>query len=365
MAKKQYIAKIYAPDGTTLRRAFTTERPTDNLPHLKNDPNFSSRINGGFGECVLDLKLPFDDFDEGTTIDFMNVVKIYAITPTRPKGIQIYGGFISKYEPYIDKEEGVRVTALGFVSLTSFSFYKNGTNFSVVHTENDPEAIGRAIIDHVNTVYTDSLLSYSDDTTDTVGTDVTFTFEDQKWFDALKKVGELAGAGWWWKIDEQGKYWLKQKPSEATHTFTLGDDVVSLAAPKNSEKVVNDVQVRRSGDTATDYSDTDSITAFGTRSKILTDSSIGDETTADQRGQKEVADNKDEKIQATIVVGAPYEIETIKVGDTCKVRGFRKANTFFSSNMLIVGVNYLGDTVRLELEEHGGNFALELRSLVG
>lgn len=365
--KKSFIVKIYASDGSTLRKVLTNERPSDtSLPYLKNVPQFRSRINGGFGECVLDLAYPFDDFSEGTVVDFMNIVKIYAVVNNA--GTQtstlIYTGFISKYTPYIESgSEGVRVVCLGLVSLLSFSYYKNGTSFTVTHSSDDPETIGRAIIDHVNSIYTASLLSYTDDTTDPVGTAVSITFNDQKWFDALKKTGELAGAGWWWKIDESGTYWLKAKPSAATHTFTIGKNVVRLTAPKDSEKIVNDIQVRGDGVTTDDF-DSTSQTDYGVRTKIITDSQLKDTNATSQRANKEIEDHKDPTIAAPVEIDSSYDIESIKVGETCRIRNFRKANTFFSSNMQIIGVHYLGDTVRLELDEHPADFGLELERFV-
>src|SRR4051812_44224611 len=107
--QKTYLVKIYDQDGTTLLKKFTSDRPDDSSAMcVKNAPTFATRINGAQGECVLDIKAPFDDFSEGTTIDFMNVVKIYAITiddsvtpPTQAVTL-IYTGFMSKYEPYIE-----------------------------------------------------------------------------------------------------------------------------------------------------------------------------------------------------------------------------------------------------------------------
>ena len=333
---------------------------------LKNSPSFSSQINGGYGECILDLDVAFDSFSEGTNINFMNIVKIYAVDTTNVRGRLIYTGFISKYTPYIDSksEEGVRVTVLGMVSALALSYYKNGTNFAVTHSAQDPETIGRAIVDHYNTIYSGSLLTYDGDSTDAVGATVSFVFTDQKWIDALKKTGELAGTDWWWKIDETGKYWLKAKPSAATHVFTIGRDIVTIEATKDSEKVVNDVQVRRTGGTATDYSDATSQVTYGKRTKILSDTSMSDVTTANQRGNKEIADFKDSKVKATVTVNNTYDIESVKVGETCRISSYDYANTFFGTNMFIAAVHYSADSIRIELEQQGVQFGKELDTFV-
>lgn len=373
-----YTIKAYDQDGSTRLANYNTQRPEGSTTgYVKSAPTFKSQINGGYGECVIDLALPFDDFGEGTTINFMNIVKIYAAkvdddTLTQSETL-IYTGFISKYEPYIDGpgDEGVRVTLLGLVSLTALSYYKSGSAFAVTHTAADPSAIGQAIITHFNTIYGGSLLSYTGGSIDSVGTNVTFTFTDQTWAAALKKAWELSGTNWWWKIDASGVYYLKQKPSTATHTFTIGKDIARINAPKDSEKVVNDVQVRRTGGTASNFSDSTSQSTFGTgspatgkRTRIIDDTSIADATTATQRGNKEINDNKDEKITTSMEINTNYDIESVEVGETCKIRNFDGSSTFFDDNMMIVAVQYNGDTITIELEEQTANLGNELSSLI-
>jgi hypothetical protein len=357
MQQKEYTIHIFGSDGST----FVKNLPPETLKNKA--PEFRSKINGGYSECVLDLNLPFDDFDEGTSIDFMNIVDIYAIDSENPRGRRIYRGFISKYEPYIEASEGVRVTLLGLVSLLSFSYYKNGANFEVVHAAADPEAIMRAIIDHFNTIYSGTLITYDNDTTDTVGENVSITYTDTIWSEALKKAAELADDGWWWKIDENGYLWLKAKPSTSTHTFTIGKDIDAITAPKDCEKVVNDVVVRYDGGTATD-DDATSIAAFGTRSEIVSDTMLKDATAGTQRAAKEIGDNKDEKVKAVVTINNNYDLESIKAGETCRILNVRKGSAFFGDNMQIVAVQYMGDTVRIELAEEPANFASELDSFV-
>ncbi len=364
--QKEFTVQIFDQDGTTFLKSIPSAL-------LKSPPTFQSKINGGLGECVLDLNLPFDDFDEGVSINYMNITDVYAVDADNPRGRRIYRGFISRYEPYLDStgNEGVRVTLLGLVSLLSFSHYMDGSSFTVTHSTNDPETIGRAVVDHFGTIYDGSLVAYSDDTTDPVGTNVSITFTDQKWFDAIKKTGELAGEGWWWKIDENGLYWLKAKPSTATHLFTIGGTIDSLRITKDSEKVANDVYVRRSGGTETHYADATSQSTYGTgnpatgrRTKIVSASELTDVNAADQRGNKELADNKDAKVAVQFAVNAKYDLESIKVGETCSILNVTKGSTLFNANMLIVALTYNGSVVSVEVEQQSSNFGLELQNFI-
>lgn len=375
--QKLYAAKVFDQDGTTFLSNLTTGHPADStLPHLKNVPTFRSRINGGLGECVLDLHYPFDAFD-ADVVNFLNIVEIHASKVDEDSmttvSDQIYKGFCSRIEPYSEgSSEGVRMTLLGLGSLTTASFYKTGGNLEVSHGLQDPETIGRAIITHFNTVYGGSLLSYSDDTTDNVGQNVSVTFTDQKWFDCLRKVGELAGTGWWWKIDELGLYWLKAKPSSPTHQFTIGREIASITATKDAEGVVNDLYVRRSGGTETTYSDATSQVTYGTgspatgkRSKTITDSSLDTEAAADARGEKEIEDNKDAKLRAILTLNQKYDLESVKVGETCIILNHDLPVSFLPQNLLIVGLTYLGDSMTVELEGVDSDLGLALEGFVG
>ena len=363
--QKEFSCKILDQDGSTFIIGLAPKL-------LKSPPSFRSRMNAGLGELVLDLNLPFDDFDEGNSIDFMNIVDVYAVDEDHPRGRRIYRGFISRYEPYIEGEEGVRVTLLGLGSLLPRTFYKNGGSFTVAHATQDPTIIFKAIIDHFGTVYGGSLITYDGSSIPaTVGQNVSISFVDQKHFDAAKKAVELAGTGWWWSIDADGKANMKAKPSTATHTFTLGKDIDSLSCTKDSEKIVNDVYVRRNGGTETNYIDATSQSRFGTGSpatgkisKIISDSALTDVGAANQRGNKELSDGKDEKIRGTITVNTNADLEAIKVGDTIKVANIRSSNNFFSDNLQIVGLTYNADSVTIELEESSTDLGLALDDFV-
>lgn len=368
-SQKQYTVKIFDQDGTTF---LTNISPRE----LGGVPTFTSKIYGGFSDIKINLRgerFQFDSFGEGTLINFMNIVEIEVVDENNPRGRTIYKGWISQYEPYVmeNGDEGVTITILHLTSLLSASYYKNGASYTVEFTEEDAETMGRAVIDHFNTIFSGALLSYSAATTDPVGTSLTQDFVDKKWFDALTTIGDLCGTDWWWKIDETGQYWLKAKPGTATHTFTIGKDAAVVRATKNMEGMVNDVQVRYTGAATLEDDDATSQASFGTGSpatgkwtKIVSDSNIGDVTTATARAAKEIEDNKAAKIMATLTINNQYDLESIKVGQTCKIRNFDKDNSFFNDNMMIAQLTYSGDAVTIQLSNEPINFALQLNKFV-
>lgn len=357
--QKSYTVKIYSLAGVYIKTA--------NPLQITNEVRFSSKINGFQGQCVIELALPIDDFDEGASIKLMNIVRIYeADDVNSPAPRLIYTGFISQYTPFFDEgAEGVRLTLLGLGSLLSYTHYKNGSSYTVAKAGVDPAAIMREVIDQFNAAYTGSLMGYTGSTVVDTGTNITYTFTDAKWFDAIKKSFELGGGGRYWKLAEDGQLYFKLKPSTATHRFTIGDDVQSGEVVKNSEQVVNVVQLRWGGTpTVANYSDATSITNYGRRESVITDASIGNSTSADQIGNGQIADSKDSKVQARLRINTKYDIETIKVGDTCSVFNVKNGSTVFPANMQITALTYSPDFVDVELENVKSTFADNFNSAV-
>lgn len=350
--QKKYQAKIYNLSGTYLK--------TINPNQIMNEIRFSSKIGGGQGQCTIELNLPIDDFDEGGSIDHMRIVKIYEMDDTFNKSpLLIFTGFISQYVPFFNAgNEGVRLILLGLVSLLSFAYYKNGSNYTVTESVQDPAVIMRHVINHFNTVYPNVWLSHGVNCVD-VGTNVTYEFKDQKWFDSIKKAYDLSGGGRFWNIRENGELFFKSKPANPTHIFTIGKDVDSGEVPKNNEKVINLFQLRwNTGySNINNYSDPLGIPRFGTREKTQSDERITILTTADQRGNGEIADSKDAKIQARLRINSNYNIESIHPGDTCSVLNVKKGSTVFEANMMITAVNYDPEGVSIDLENDLPSFA--------
>jgi hypothetical protein len=363
MLQRQFQLKVLGQDNST----FVATIP---LSKEKSPPTFTSKLNGGQGQCVIDLDLPFDDFTEGTTIKFMNIMQLWVTDAANPLGRCIYTGYISRYEPYIDSgQEGVRVTCLGLGSLLTESYYGSQPGYAVAQTGVDPEAIAKAIIDNFNSAFGGSLISYSG-TTSCVGTNVTKTYTTRKWSEALNDTVNLAGTGYWWHV-HNGQFYFQAKPSLPTHTFTIGLNIISLNAPKDSEGVINEAIVTRNGGVQKQYQDTSSQSTYGTgnpatgrRTILLTDSSY-DLNASDQAGNKQIADTKDAKVSCRVVVNLNYDIDSIRCGQTCQFSNFKLASSFFGSNNLqIVTMNYRGDTVELELEASQYNFGIALSQFV-
>lgn len=353
--KKTYNIVIYDQAGTTILKTLKPDI-------LKNELAFNSIKNGNTGQCILNLNFPFDNFYEGTLIEFNNIVRIYQNDKNTPPRL-IYTGFISSYRPYTEgADEGVEVVLLGLGSLLSFFYYKSfgSTQF----TKNDNvENLLTDIVDEFNSVY-HNLISYDSDSIETGAAGVTINYTDVTMLEAINQSFSMAGAGdWWWSIDATGKLYFKKKPSTPTHIFTIGKDVERFEIDKSAENIVNSVTVDYTGGSVS-ASDPSSIAIFGERERINVTSPTTLPASAQKQADKIIEDNKDEKIKVNANINSLYDIETIKPGDTCKFRNFNKDSISLSNNMQIVSVTYTPKSCNLTLERIFGNFGVEITRFV-
>lgn len=358
--QKKYVVKILAKNGTDILK---------NIPHgsIRSAPTFPSRINGGLGECVIDYKAPFDNFGEGTIVEVGNVLEVWAHDSSYPLGRRIYSGTIQEYEPYIaGAKEGVLIKALGFASNLTFDIHMSAvrSSYAVTYTTLDPEAIFKAIIDEYRAGVNNPLINYGVGSTSPVGTLITQTYTDKTWFDCIEDIRTKAGTGWWWSVDADGLASLLPKPTNATHLFVLGKHIESGRFPKSGKGIKNKIRVTRSGGTVTEYVDATSKAAYEQRIKIVSASDVGDANGADQKGNTELGNNKDKKAKHSLIINEKYDLESIKVGQTCNVLRVLNGSALFVTNMQIVGLTYSGNRVSLELDEQSADLGLALDKFV-
>lgn len=354
---KKFTVKIYDPTGATLIK-------TVNPLLVKDTPNFPSKINQGFGQCVLNLNLPFDDFDEGGSIDHMNIVRIYEIDNENPSGRLVYTGFISSYQPSINGGvDSVEVNLLGIVSLLATAFYRASGNLTVTKSGVELSQAIKDIINHFNSTYSGSLITYDSGSIDTVGTNIEYVYEKLTWLDAIKKTFELIPAGWFWTVDNTGKFYLKENPTTPTHTFTIGKEIDNFTVRNNAENVKNQVIFEYLSGATVTVTDAPSVALYGLREKYVTDNEVQDSANATIAAQKILDNEKAKKIEVKLTINNEYDIESIKVGDTCQVTNY-KGTTLFNDNMLIIGINYNWDKVVLELGDYIDNFGEQIDKFV-
>lgn len=381
--KKEIYAVVSSPAGDQLARweQFSFQ-------------GFSDELNGGQGECVLKLALPFDysgnDVQEGNDVQLRVVdgETLEGGLPDADGSMLIYGGYISLVERQVSGDgEAVIVHVLGYYTRLALDILKNGSQTTLYSkatdglttssgSQNDADigAMVRAILDRFAAENTRPHISYrgEEDVPDT-GLTATYTFEQKTYRDAIDSMKDAAPPGTYWHCDENGI--LTFKPIDLTgepdHVFVFGKHFSALNVQRSLEKVRNFFLIWNgenggASDVYKHYQDDASIAAYGRRAQAMNDYGIGDTDAADAKGAKLLAENKDPAIKVTCTIidnngveetdgnGDPargYDIESIKPGQTCEFAGFGAGVSDILTGVLIItSVTYRLDSVDLEIE---------------
>jgi len=328
------------------------------LNDVINKPSFLYSLNGGLGELVLSLERSLDNYGEGTDLDFNYKIEVYVSDNFNDEKL-IYTGFISSFNPYYRHGvEGVDIIVLPNIAKLNNEYYRSGDSvkddFELTWTTTEVADIIEGILTNHNALV--SYLYISNDYTniDATGNDITITFNQERHIDAIRLLEKYLDSGWHWYINQAGKFYLKEQSATADHKFILGKDVIGIEGNKNIENVINTYFIwngERSGTVIDNiYNDATSQTSFDNVADLLVDSEISTDGFSDTIGNSKIAENKDSKRRATIIIsGEYYNIAGINPGDTCKILNIDETQTLFGSNMKIHRIEYLGTEVRLEL----------------
>ncbi len=330
---------------------------------IANFSGFSKEINGGLGECVLNLSVPFgyqgSDLNSGNIVDISVSDKDTAINGF----VKIYSGYISNIGIVTaGGKSSVKVSLLGNYTRMSLDYCKIGST-TLLYSDSaagltstasgssaDLGLILRATIDRYRAETENPSLRYDQGTIPLMSQTVLYTINLKTYREVFDKIiGMYAGYSFWY-VDENDQVFVKSKPSTPTHIFKISS-LKSLSIQKSIETTRN-VLLIWNGETGAakvykEYKDEASIKQIGRRVEFLNDPGIGDEATADKLGVNFLAENKDPIITVTAEVidnndnSQGYDIESIQPGQTCRFIGFDpEGPEMVYDNMMITKVDY-------------------------
>ena len=327
-------------------------------PHnLISDVSFSEQINRGQSNIKLEYSYSFDDYPQG--LKEFNFVRIYD-----SKARLIYTGFVSQVSPQLSsRKESVSVEVLGLASLFSQMLYKDGSSVEVAKVGIDPSVVITECILQLQTEYppasgtqwvgTDPVTGIrTGSQVGSVGTNIDYTFSRQTMIKAINQAVELAGGNWFWMIDKGGDFIFKEKPTSPAHEFVIGKHIIDLDITRSVERVKNHCTVTYGDPEAIVVSeDLVSQALYGLREEYQSGKSTDDSVAAQQIADKVIAESKDPETSIVLrIQNGAYDGETIRAGDTCKIKNYNKTFPIFTENMLIHKVSYTQNIVTIELE---------------
>lgn len=352
-----FTIKIYNNDGSTYLGSIS---PNELLSY----PRWSSVINGGQGQCVLDLNRPFNDFGEGVTIRHGNIFKIYINDEASPLGRLIYTGVVSQYVSYSDgAAEGVRVHLLGLYSILQRTYYNalapGGLNRNVTYTTTDPADMIKDTIDNWQTVTGSSLIAYDQGLINNTGQSSTIEFTSVKHSEQISGIVALAPSSWYWLINQDGQFVLSEKPSTPTHRFTLGKNVIDFNVQNTSEEIRNSVLVIHDSGTY-EQQDAASVAAYGLYEYNEDVKGISNDAQAQPIAERILGEFKNPKQSIQITINDSYDIYSIQPGDTCKILNVPTNSSLDFENLQIVKISYEENQATLELDSIRRDYSLAL-----
>lgn len=324
--EKTYLYKVYNAAG-----GYMTTWNTE----VMSEPTFNQYINTGPSELKVQLAREFSNFGEGSDVLFDNKVDVYVHDrdTTAISNKKIYSGYISAYEPKINgSKESISITLLpnssrlGFDILTASGGITTQVNFDSV----DPSDIAKKILDNFTTTAS-GIVDYTDSSIDNTNTTVSYDFNAINYRNALDKVLQLTPENWYWRVDADNTYYLKQKNEDPDHTLTIQKEIRDIEIFKNSERIVNVVlftggELSDGSTLYKEYRNTSSLNAYGRRVRQVQDGRVTKESTAETISEKIINDNgiPDVRVRVTVTDNNKdrtfgYDIESFDVGETVKI----------------------------------------------
>lgn len=315
-----------------------------------SEPSFKTTINGGPSQMVIMLGRTFDDFGEDVDVKLNNKVECWVVNTDYPNGLLLYAGYISGYKPIIDRvKESVEVTVLGYVGELQRMVLRDGSgNTKITYNSFDPSNILKSAIDLYRAV--GGNIRYTSTSIAPTNTVVSYTFNANTVKEVLDKIIELCPVGWYWRIDPDNTIYLQPQNVLSDHSFTLGLEIEKLSTYRRIEDLTNRVLFVGAGDPALflKFENTSSIATYGLYEKKIVDQRVSSSATAAIISQREIDSKKDPEIRSVFQIMSDdgpgpygYDIESVKPGQTLKVRNLRtgqKAQSLWDQSLWDVDV---------------------------
>jgi hypothetical protein len=263
--------------------------------------------NDGSTWTVLDTQVNHQNWGDAEWREFEinndNTYKYYQINVSANNGANLF--VIGKLRLF----EGVAFSRIGATNLKYLS--------------QDPSNILKDILDKF--VAQGGVATYGAGTVDLTGTVVSYDYNTATVQEAVKKIIELCPMDWYFYLGADSKIYLKPKSGAVAHKFHIGRNVSYYRQEKRLENIVNYIYFKGKN-FYKKYNNSGSVSAYKRYTQKIVDERVTNVATADIMANTILNKMASPEIRITIRVtdnagndGTGYDIESIKVGDTCKI----------------------------------------------
>ena len=343
--------------------------------------SFTKAINSGLQELSFNIGRKLDEFNSSNEFDLnMKVeLEVYDID-TGSAGLIIYSGYITEQNPVISgSKEYVKIICSGYYSKLATDVLKSSSQTELYTKATDGltttsvdissalvSDVVNSVLSYYNTNNSDSeieVLTIQDGgetSIETTSTSMQMILSGKTYREVIDICKELSPPNWFWYIGADNVFRFKQKPTSPTHEFTLGRNIKSINVEKNIQTVYNVILLWGYDDAATsiaykEYKDDLSISLYGRRVLQKTLYNVKDEATLDNLGASILEDSKDATIKITLEIidnngnDKGYDIDSIEVGDTCKISNITEGD-LFNDNMFITAITWSSNVAKVNIE---------------
>lgn len=211
----------------------------------------------GYATTVIDSNFRFV-FDEGA-IPITQGLKywvVFSAPDVASAGYNMYvslGSYDNANDMFYSSDSGATWTkyieggSRGINNDMNLEVWNDDIDTTIAYNSYDPSDILRDVIDRARAQ--GSIIDYDGTTLETTGTTVSYTFNSNSIWEAMKKCVALAPAGWYLYIDQAtNMVHFHAKNLEPDVTFTLGKEILSITPEKRIEDVVNTIYFVGGGD---------------------------------------------------------------------------------------------------------------------
>jgi hypothetical protein len=313
---KRFFAKVY--DGASFVGTWSD---------VASVVSFSSEMNSGLSPLTLRLARGENDFGENLDVKLGNYVRAYCADKDSEEGVLVYSGYISRYIPLVDgTTEYVEVTLLSFWEQLARMILESSGDTEVAYLSEDPSDILKDLLDKFTA--NGGVLDYGVSSVEVTGSTVSYTYNTNTYQEALKKVIELCPDDWFFRVGADDLIYLSEKSETAEHLFRMNDHILLYKPEKRTENMVNEIYFRGGGTLYKKYVASGSVSTYGHFAKKIVDERITVGATMDLIANRTLNALSEPEIRITLKIldnnnggGKGYDIESIKVGDTCKILG--------------------------------------------
>jgi hypothetical protein len=332
--------------------------------------SFSSSINAGSGELKIKVPRKFDNFGEGSEIDFNNEIEYYVYDKDAPNGIKIYTGTIQEYSSSVTDKEEVEVRVIGSVFNLDNDILKSGNTIKLGISGIDPGNEFKYIVNKYRENNPYSRLNYTSTSIQLMGATRNYAFSSETYLSAIEQIMKTVNADWYWYIDSSDIFYFQQIATIPKHFFTFGKNITSIKQTKSILDMTNSVLFWNDNSPSISKLYTDSLSAskYGRRVKKIKDSRFTNTTSADNYAQREidVAKNPLNTIEIEIIdnnySSFGYDIESIKPGDTFRILNVAAGSPLYSLNV-ITSITYNINSVKIVASDRQAFVARRLYEL--